>query len=67
MIRNATILSELPKSPWGEKGKISTADVYAIGMNKKRKRSELVTAIDGESINLYDVGNYIRVVDVLKG
>ena len=66
MIQSANILAELPRSPFGEHGRTFIADVYAVGVNKKRKRSELVAAIDGESVNLYDVSYESRATHIAK-
>ena len=55
MIQGPFVLSELPKPLPGSKSKVLAADVYGVGQTRKRKRSELAVAIDGEGINLYDV------------
>ena len=66
MIQNATVLAELPRSLLGNDGKTFVTDVYAVARNKKRKRSELAIAIDGESVNLYDVGHKFAEMHIVK-
>ncbi len=55
MIEEPYTLAELPKNLITPKGKILTADVYGLVGSKKRKRSELVVALDNDSVKLYDV------------
>lgn len=55
MIQGPVVLAELPKALPGSRSKVLAADVYGVGGNRKRKRSELAVAIDGQGINLYDV------------
>lgn len=54
MIQKPYTLADLPPSLTGS-GEILTADVHTLVGALKKKRSELVVAIDNESVNLYDV------------
>ncbi|MCJ1388141.1 hypothetical protein MMC18_000986 [Xylographa bjoerkii] len=55
MLQLPQVLARLPKSlAAGDNGPLA-ADVYALVKGKKRKRSELAVAVNGEAINLYDV------------
>ena len=55
MLQSPQVLAKLPKSLEGDKSRIYAADVHTVARGKKRKRSELVVAVDNESINLYNV------------
>lgn len=55
MLQTPQLLAKLPKSFNSEDIGPLAADVYALVAGKKRKRSELVVAVSGEAINLYDV------------
>lgn len=55
MIQSPTILAELPRSLVTGRSKAHAADVYGLDGHKRRKRSELAVAVDGEYINVYDV------------
>jgi hypothetical protein len=55
MIQNPYTLAEISRDISGSSGKILSADVHAVAGSKKRKRTELVLAIDREGVNIYDV------------
>ena len=54
-IESVYTLTSLPAPPNGTSGRITASAVCSLAQGKKRKRSELVTAIDGESLNIYGV------------
>lgn len=53
-VSQPVLLARLPRSPL-EDGRIRTGQVYGVRAGQKRKRSEICTAVDGESLNLYEV------------
>jgi hypothetical protein len=53
-IQAALQLAQLPR-PLDPEGKTSFNSVYGVSASKKVKRYEIVAAIDGEAVNLYDV------------
>jgi hypothetical protein len=48
------LLAQLPR-PLDADGKTSFNSVYGVSTSKKVKRYEIVAAVDGEAVNLYDV------------
>lgn len=50
-----SLIASLPR-PFSE-GKCQFAEVYGLEGSKKRKRYEVAAAIDGEGVNIYNVGN----------
>ena len=54
-IESVYSLTTLPAPLSGKNGLITGSAVSSLSQGKKRKRSEIATAIDGESINLYSV------------
>ena len=50
------VLVRLPRGPRTD-GRTSVTPVHSFNAGRKRKRNELCAAIDGESINIYDVRN----------
>lgn len=48
-------LFSLPRPLDAVAGKTLTGASYTVEGSKKRKRSEIVAGVDGESINVYDV------------
>ncbi|KAI9825919.1 MAG: hypothetical protein M1819_000438 [Sarea resinae] len=48
-------LASLPHPLNAAGGKVLVQDVFSVSGSKKRKRAEVVVAIDGESVNIYDV------------
>ncbi|MCJ1401192.1 hypothetical protein MMC11_004404 [Xylographa trunciseda] len=55
MLQLPQVLARLPKSLSTVDNGPLAADVYALVKGKKRKRSELAVAVNGEAINLYDI------------
>ena len=55
MIQRPYTLTELPNNLITPRASVLTADVYTLVGSRKRKRPELVVALDNESVNLYDV------------
>lgn len=48
-------LVELSPAPASGPAGVHAADVYTIGPGVRRKRSEVVVAVDGNGVQLYDV------------
>ena len=48
-------LADIPQDLTGSAGQIFAADVHTFTASRKRKRSEIVTAIDHQGLNIYDV------------
>ena len=55
MIQKPHIVADIPQDLAGSSGQILATDVYAVAGSKKRKRSEIALAIDGQGIDIYDV------------
>ncbi|MCJ1358402.1 MAG: hypothetical protein MMC33_008402 [Icmadophila ericetorum] len=55
MIQSPVVLAELPRSLVNGRNEVHAADVYGFDGDKKRKRSEIAVAVDGECVNVYDV------------
>ncbi|EFW19567.1 hypothetical protein D8B26_007777 [Coccidioides posadasii str. Silveira] len=50
-----SLLAQLPRPLSGGAGKCQFSEVYSLAGSKKRKRYEIAAAIDGESVNIYNV------------
>lgn len=62
MIQKPYLIADIPHNLSGLPGNILATDVLAVAGYKKRKRSELALAIDGQGINIYDVSLMIHVI-----
>ncbi|KAK2748163.1 hypothetical protein FQN57_001288 [Myotisia sp. PD_48] len=49
-----SLLAQLPQPLGSDGGKVQFGEVYGVHGIKKRKRHEIVAAIDGEGINIYN-------------
>ncbi|PGH03586.1 hypothetical protein GX51_04012 [Blastomyces parvus] len=49
------VLAQLPRPLGASAGKCQLGEVYGVEGSKKRKRYEVAAAIDGESVNIYNV------------
>lgn len=49
------VLAQLPRALGASAGKCQLGEVHGVAGPKKRKRHEVVAAIDGESVNIYNV------------
>lgn len=49
-------IAALPKPLDRANGRILAAPVYSLKASKKRKRHEVAVGIDGETLNIYNVG-----------
>ena len=58
MLQVPQVLARIPKSLSAVDNGPLAADVFTLVKGKKRKRSELAVAVNGEAINLYDVRSY---------
>lgn len=54
-IEPAYTIGNIPRPLDSINGKIFTSDVHSLVGSRKRKRNEIVTATDGDSVNVYDV------------
>ena len=57
MIQAPRLLANLPKPLIHDQSNVFGADVFSISGPRKRKRSELAVAIDGEGVNIYEAGS----------
>lgn len=55
IIQAPTTLATLPQPLSGTEGKLYLGEVQSLADLKKRKRYEVVAAVDGESVNIYNV------------
>ena len=51
-----SVLAQLPRPLHASKGKTHIGEVYSLSDSKKRKRYEVAVAVDGEAVNIYNVG-----------
>lgn len=54
-----SVLAQLPRPLHASTGKTRIGDVYSLADSKKRKRYEVAVAVDGEAINIYNVGSHL--------
>ncbi len=59
MFNKSYTLTEVPQNLTGSNARILTANVFSVTGSRKRKRSELAVAIDGQGIRIYDVRTYV--------
>ncbi|KAL4949885.1 hypothetical protein BDW69DRAFT_173370 [Aspergillus filifer] len=52
-----SVLAQLPRPLHASTGKTHISEVYSLANAKKRKRYEVAVAVDGESVNLYNIQN----------
>lgn len=57
-LQSPSVLAQLPRPLHASTGKTRIGDVYSLADSKKRKRYEVAVAVDGEAINIYNVGSY---------
>ncbi|PYH96945.1 hypothetical protein BO71DRAFT_481624 [Aspergillus ellipticus CBS 707.79] len=50
-----SVLAHLPRPLHASTGKTHIAEVYSLADSKKRKRHEVVVAVDGEAVNIYNI------------
>ncbi|PWY69120.1 hypothetical protein BO70DRAFT_365937 [Aspergillus heteromorphus CBS 117.55] len=50
-----SVLAHLPHPLHASSGKTHIAEVYSLADSKKRKRHEVVVAVDGEAVNIYNI------------
>ncbi|PGH32807.1 hypothetical protein GX50_04408 [[Emmonsia] crescens] len=50
-----SVLAQLPRPLGASAGKCQLGEVYGVEGSRKRKRYEVAAAIDGESVNIYNV------------
>lgn len=54
-LQSPSVLAQLPRPLHASTGKTHIGDVYSLADSKKRKRYEVVVAVDGEAVNIYNV------------
>ncbi|OJJ88384.1 uncharacterized protein ASPGLDRAFT_31534 [Aspergillus glaucus CBS 516.65] len=54
-LQSPSVLAQLPRPLHASTGKTHIGDVYSLAESKKRKRYEVVVAVDGEAVNIYNV------------
>lgn len=57
-----SVLAQLPRPLHASTGKSQVGEVYSLAESKKRKRYEVVVAVDGEAVNIYNVRKYIQKI-----
>lgn len=57
-----SVLAQLPRPLHASTGKTQVGEVYSLAESKKRKRYEVVVAVDGEAVNIYNVRKYIQKI-----
>lgn len=50
-----SVLAQLPRPLHASTGKIHIGEVYSLADLKKRKRYEVIVAVDGEAVNIYNI------------
>lgn len=55
-LQSPSVLAQLPRPLHASKGKTQIGEVYSLAESKKRKRYEVAVAVDGEAVNIYNVG-----------
>lgn len=55
-LQSPSILAQLPRPLHASTGKTRMGDVYSLADAKKRKRYEVAVTVDGEAVNIYNVG-----------
>lgn len=50
-----SVLAQLPRPLHASTGKTQIGEVHSLAESKKRKRYEVVVAVDGEAVNIYNV------------
>lgn len=56
-LQSPSVLAQLPRPLHAATGKTRIGDVNSLADAKKRKRYELAVAVDGEAVNIYNVGS----------
>ena len=54
------LLAQLPQPLFESGGQIQFGPCYGLTGSRKRKRFEIAAAVDGETLNIYDVGEKLR-------
>lgn len=54
--QSPVVLAQLPQPLLGIGGQTQFGPCYGLTGSRKRKRFEVAAAIDGETLNIYDVG-----------
>lgn len=56
-----SVLASLPRPLHASTGKTRIGEVYSLADAKKRKRYEVTVAVDGETVNIYNVRPWLTV------
>lgn len=54
-VMRPTVVAQLPQSLLGVDGRTHFGPCYGFTGSRKRKRTEIAAAVDGEALNIYDV------------
>ena len=54
-LQSPSVLAQSPRPLHASTGKTQIGEVYSLTESKKRKRYEVVAAVDGEAVNIYNV------------
>lgn len=54
-----SVLAQLPRPLHASTGRTQIGEVFSLTEAKKRKRYEVVAAVDGEAVNIYNVRSYL--------
>lgn len=60
-IGEPTLLAKLPRAGTSEEGSRKLSQVYGVRDGKTKKRNEVCAAIDGNSINIFEVCDFVSV------
>ena len=55
-VQPPSVLAQLPKPLEISDGRTQFAPVFGLVGSRKRKRHEIAVAVDGEAVNIYNVG-----------
>ena len=55
ILQEPSLLAQLPRPLEFSAGRTYVGNVYGVDGQRKRKRFEVVSAVDGETVNIYDV------------
>ncbi|GKZ19484.1 hypothetical protein AbraIFM66951_011095 [Aspergillus brasiliensis] len=54
-LQSPSVLAHLPRPLHASTGKTHLGEVHSLADSKKRKRHEVVVAVDGEAVNIYNI------------
>lgn len=63
-LQTPSVLAQLPRPLHASTGKTHIGEVSSLVESKKRKRYEVVVAVDGEAVNIYNVWKLCELMPV---